>query len=658
MLWSLLKSKFMKRVFAFVGFTSAITLILLNTVDYSIAKIVFLLSAVSFAASLIIKSLRQGRVVPLVLGTALFSCFIFAVFMQGSVMPQKQLDGKTVQADFKIIDIEQETDNGYIYTVKTSDIDFMNTPQNIKVKIKTKSKISADYYDSISALLSFYSCADNAFDSFSDYADGIYMRASLLSIEHVSENKKPLNYYVLNLRLKIRDLITETFDEDKSGLAYSLLTGDKNLLDDKIKNDFKVSGISHIIAVSGLHITLICMLIYYILKRIGFNDFFATCITVLLILLYIAVAGYSKSAIRAGIMIAVMLIAKLIHNKADTLNSLGFAVFLMCLNPFAVTDAGALLTVTAVLGLCVIKPAYDKALRPKNKIAAYFYDSVSASWSVLLSTFPVGWLIFGKISIISIFMNILCIPLMQIALISVFLLCAFHAISFLGFLPKEAADFCLGLLIKISAWCEEKLNVLYLDISNELIGVVIAGLLLFAGISLIICNRINVKLITLFMCVIFAVTSIFSIYNYSSYAYVFVSSSGAVVIYDKESVLIIDADGRGDDYFIEDKLSARHFKNVAAINSDFCKKEILKLAASVDFDFKADEEKSLGDHITFKYSKDTIFVSVYDKVFKIDDDYVKINNYKLYRNIYESFHETDTRMLVFGKHTDILLKEG
>lgn len=647
----------MKRVFAFIGFSSAITLIVLNMIPYTFIKFIVLLTVVFFAVSLSAKPLRQGKVVPITFGSILFACLIFIVFMQGAVLPQKALDAQTADVEFKIVDIEQETDDGYIYIVRTSKINLPDTPQNIKLKLKTESKLSADYYDTVSALVSFYSYTDSAFHSYGDYADDIYIRAKLVSIDDITFNTKPPNYYILKLRLGIKEIITDSFEEDKAGLAFSLLTGDKSILDESIRNDFKVCGISHIIAVSGLHITLICLLLYYVLKFMNAPLWLSTLITLIVMSGYIGVSGYSKSALRAGIMIAVMLLAQLINNKADALNSLGFAVFIMCLNPFAVTDAGALLTVTSVLGLCVIKPAYDEKLRPDNKLLCFFYDSIFCTISVLLSTLPVGWLLFSRLSLVSLVMNIICIPIMQIALVAVLLFCLFSSVPYLAFLPKYIADFTLGALINISDFCEKKFSVLYLDISDELIGITIAGILLFAGISLLISNKINIKIISVFIAAIFAVTAVFSIYSYNNSAYVCVSSSGAVIIYDKDSALILDADSKGDDYFIEDNLSARNFDNVIALDCDYTKKDILRLMPDAVFDIPYDEEYTLCHHISIQYTNDAIFVSVYDKVFKIDEACVTINGYKAYRNIYERFNEGSDIVFIVAENANVQVKE-
>ncbi|MGN1201655.1 MAG: ComEC/Rec2 family competence protein, partial [Eubacterium sp.] len=501
----------MKRVFAFVGFSVAITLFVLNTVDYSLIKYILLSAAALLIASLLIKNLRQERVAPITFGAILFACLIFIIVMNTRVAPQKALDGQTANSEFQIIDIETKTDGGYLYTVKTSAIDLPNAPQNIKLKVKTDSKITADYYDNISGVLAFYSYTDSGFQSYGDYGDDVFVRAGLIDYEVKPNDSKPPNYYIIELRLKIKDILNKNLDEENAGLALSIFTGDKRLLYDDIDNSFKACGISHMTAVSGLHISVICLCIYYLLKFFKTPKIPQTIITLAVLLIYSGVADYSKSVLRAGIMITVMLLARLVNNKADTLNSLGFAVFIICLNPFAVTDASAVLTVTAVLGLSVVKPAYDRLFRSKNKIFRYFYDGLLIGICVLLTTLPAMWLFFGRISLMSLLLNIIGIPLLELALVSVLLLCIFSGVPFLAFVPKCLSSFSLGALIKIADFSKEHFDFLYLNISDSLFGISIAGVLLILAASLLANYKINVKAISVLLAAAFAVTTVLSI---------------------------------------------------------------------------------------------------------------------------------------------------
>ena len=648
----------MKRVFAFVGFSIAITLFLLNCLPFESAKFILLSAVILLILSLLIKALRQERVVPLVLGSAVFACLIFIISMQSNVQVQKNLDGKTACCSFQIVDIESKTEGGYLYTVKTNFVDLPDAPQNIKLKVKANGKINADYYDNVNGLVTFYSFADNGFDSYGDYGDGIFIRAKLINSEAKVNSNKPPNYYIIKLRLKIKDILYDNLDEEKAGLGLSLFTGDKRLLNDDVKESFKVCGISHMTAVSGLHISIICLCIYYLLKLLRVPRIPCTVVTLAVLLVYSGVADFSKSVIRAGIMITAMLISKLVNNKADTLNSLGFAVFIICLNPFAVTDAGAVLTVSAVVGLSVIKPAIDIRIRPENKALRYFYDGFFTGVCVLAATFPAMWFFFGNVSLLALILNIIGIPLLELALISLLLLCLFSPIPFLAFIPKCLSSFSLGSLIDIADFSKSHFEFLYLNVSDGLYGVMIAGALLLIAFSLLATNKIDIKTVAALISVMVVIVTAFSVFDYRSNAYLTVSADGAVIVHDRDTMLAIDIDENGDCYLLEDIVGTKKYDTSVAINSLKCQNGITDALPNTEFASYDGEMPYLCEHISVSYENDILCVSVYNKVFKIYEDYVTIDSCKVYRDVYDRFSQTGDTTFVVTENAEIQIKQA
>lgn len=647
----------MKRVFAFIGFSMAITLIVLNTADYSAAKYILAVVAVLFAVSLLIKNIRREKVVPIALGAALFSCLVFIFCVQSSVLPQKELDGKTAHAVFEITDIETKDDNGYLYTVKTKSIDIAGAPQNIKLKLRSDVQLDADYYESVNGLLAFYSYADNAFESYSDYSNNIYVRASLLDYDATGEFSKPLNYHVLQMRLEIKDLLESQLNAKEAGLALSVLTGDKRILSDEINDDFLVCGLSHLIAVSGMNMTVICFCFYYVLRMLKVGRVPCVVITLIAVFVYSGISGYSKSVIRSAVMIAVVLVAKLINTKADTLNSLGFSVFLICLNPFSVADPSAVLTVTAVLGLSVVKPQYDKKLRPKTTIIRYIYDALFAGVSVMLTTLPVIWLFFGKISLVSLFANIICVPVMETSLVFLILFCLFSRVPLICTVFKFASSFLIGALIEISDFFADKFGFLYFNISDSVFGVAIFGIILLAAVSLFVNKKISVGIISVFTVAAFLISGAFSFYDYSKNTYVTVTSGGGVVVYDKDAVLIVGFEDSSDCYALENITSSADDINTVALESLRCKKDIGDSFSNIQFVSDGGNIPYLCEHISAYYSGVDIIVTVHNNVFKITEDYVTINGYKVFRNVYDKFSEDENVTFVIDSVSQMQIRK-
>ena len=398
----------MKRPLAFVGFSMATVLLMINIIGGRFYKILFVLAAVLFAVSLLVTKLRQARVALYVFGAALLACLIF-IANYSNVEGQMLLDNQEVKTVFHIVDNVQVNDGEYIYTVKTKSIDYPGAPQNIKLKLYSEYEIDADYYDDLLSVIKYSKSYSDAFSSYGAFADGRYISASLDTVPiPLNNNDKPINYYILKARDYIKNTVTLHLKNDTGALSLALLTGDRSLLSDETYSYFTDCGTSHIMAVSGLHTSVICMGFYVLLKNLGVKRNFRTILSVLVLLFYVAMTDFSVSVIRCAIMICVLLFARLANKKADTLNSLGLAVTLLCFNPYAVTDPSAVLSVLSVLGMLVIKPKIDESIKPEklNKFGCYIYDGLTFTLSVMVSTFPAIWLFFSNTTFISYLANL------------------------------------------------------------------------------------------------------------------------------------------------------------------------------------------------------------------------------------------------------------
>ncbi|UKI23486.1 MAG: ComEC/Rec2 family competence protein [Anaerotruncus sp.] len=191
-----------------------------------------------------------------------------------------------------------------------------------------------------------------------------------------------------------------------------MLTGDKSLLGNEAYTAFRLCGATHLMAVSGLHMSILFGMLYSLLKKLLVPKVPRVSVCAVgIFVFYIMLSGFSKSMIRCGIMMLVFLLGKLVKKKNDSLNSLGFAAFIVCLNPYAVADAGVQLTFTAVLGLITVAPHIQKKIKIKNKVFSYFAGILCASLAVTATTLPSMYFLFGFVSFAGIASNLLLIPL-------------------------------------------------------------------------------------------------------------------------------------------------------------------------------------------------------------------------------------------------------
>jgi len=610
----------MKRVFAFIGFTAAITLILLNIIPFSAIKYLLILAVALLVVSLLVKSLRYGKVVPIVLMSMIFACLIFMMNYSLSYCPISALGGQSADISFKIIDLPtMKADGTYSYIVNVTSIDIPGAPQNFKLKLNTDNLIEAEGYRTVRAFVLLNKFADTAFDSYGLFSDGIYLSAKLISYEVTEDINHGLGYYLLELRTYVNTILADSLGSDVFPLAVSVFTGNKSYLGNEVISDFKICGISHIIAVSGLHISILCLGVYYLLKFLKVPKLYNSFITLLLLFLYAGLANFSKSVIRSAIMVTVLILSELINKKSDTLNSLGIAVFIICLNPYAVTDISALLTVTAVIGIVVVKRAIDKAYLPKNKIIRYFYDTITVSLSVLMTTFPVMWLYFGSVSIMGIFLNMIVIPFLQFALVSIIILCMFSGIPFLAFIPKVISTASLKSILFISHFCAEHFSFLFFDVSSVIFGIAAAGIILFLAISVLISGTVKTKIALPFVLAVMLVSSVLGIYEKDNTVCLYIDSNGAVFAYDKDTLVAVGVDDKNDEYIYKSLTENKAYNRIDCVDCDY---------------FDSDNQfGQLCDNISVSKSDEHIILTVCDKVFEISDDYVTINNNSYVRDI-------------------------
>ncbi len=451
----------MKRVFAHIGFSAAVTLIVLNLLEikYVFAAAVGL--AVILAASLILPVFRRAVVVPVCTASAIIACLIFLCFYNGTVAPQLELEHKQADVSFYIVDVESYDGENYTYTVKTTEIKKAGAPQNIKMRVKSDVSIDADNYQVINAEMTMFSVGESAFSSYGYWGRGIYLSGTVDEYSVTDEHIKSPWKYVLTLRQDIINTLSDSIGGDSGALAVALLTGNKMKLSSESYNNFKYAGASHIMAVSGFHLTVLIGIIVFIMKRLRINDKCICAVSIFSIFLVIGLAGFSKSVIRAGIMMLVMIFAKLINRRADALNSLGISVFLICLNPFAVTDIGAQLSVLSVLSLLTLHPhlikLFDKSAVSRsdgfiivtyaNKFLSFGVNGFTIALSIMVYTMPVMYLFFGYVSIAGLIANIAVVPLGSLCIIITLFSYIGIKLSILSFALSKLCAFLNGVLL-------------------------------------------------------------------------------------------------------------------------------------------------------------------------------------------------------------------
>ncbi len=225
-----------------------------------------------------------------------------------------------------------------------------------------------------------------------------------------------------SLREYIKENLSNGLTNENTEIAYSALFGDKSLLSDDQYSAYKLSGVAHLLAVSGLHVGIIVGILFWILKRLKINGWKRVIIVGVILLLYAYMCGFSVSIIRAVIMTLVLMIAPLVFRQYDSISSISLAgIIVYFINPLAVFDVSTLMSFSCVFGIALLyRPIYNALC--KTHMPVFLSKSLAMSCSTTISLLFIMAYFFKTLNLISIIANIILIPIFTIAFTLVFVL--------------------------------------------------------------------------------------------------------------------------------------------------------------------------------------------------------------------------------------------
>ncbi len=185
----------------------------------------------------------------------------------------------------------------------------------------------------------------------------------------ITENDGSLSSRFGRIRREAAALIEQLIGPEGGGLPSALLLGERSYLDDAVRRDFTRAGVSHLLAISGLHITLLFGLWAFLLRLTPLPKRVRACMSGLLAIGYLCFLGFPPSATRAVVMLGMVYLSWLCFAQADPLTSLGLAgALILGFSPCTVADAGFWMSFSATLGLVTVMPLISARLKvPSTK---------------------------------------------------------------------------------------------------------------------------------------------------------------------------------------------------------------------------------------------------------------------------------------------------
>ena len=208
------------------------------------------------------------------------------------------------------------------------------------------------------------------------------------------------------LRRKAGSKVDALLPEQEASVMKTMLLGEKGILDEEIKGLYQRNGIAHILAISGLHISMIGMGLYQLLRRAGLKIKLSAILASMIIVLYGMMTGFAVSAIRAIAMFLLQMLAQVLGRTYDRITALAVAAVLVLVEqPLYLFHSGFQFSFLCVLGISLILPVLGNVRKGKK-----LFEGVA----LMAVTLPVYLGVFYQIPVYSMFLNFIVLPMMSI----------------------------------------------------------------------------------------------------------------------------------------------------------------------------------------------------------------------------------------------------
>ncbi len=391
----------MKRPLATVG-TVVLVSLAVSFVLGATASVILTAVTLAFSAALFI--LKRKTAAMLLLASAVTLAVGFA-FTFSSETAAKRYASRTCEVVAAVIETEARNSKEFIY----ADVKRLEgrTVRNIRIKSYVFQNI--DVGDEITASFKFsdeyYSVEPNAVEFYGE----------LTEIRAVDSGRYTLLSLANRIKAKASRAVTSVLTGEEGALAAAIITGDKELIPAEMKLDFQRSGVSHILVVSGLHVTFMLSAVYLLFEKSKLNNLIILPLIAVFAAALVVLYGFTPSVIRACVMALIVYGAKAFYRKPDSITSLVFAgLVIMLFDVSAVLDPSFLLSFGCCFAILIVYPFISKRIFQNKtvgimRVVIGLLKSALLSATVSLTLLPICVLLSMPTSLVAPFTNLLIV---------------------------------------------------------------------------------------------------------------------------------------------------------------------------------------------------------------------------------------------------------
>ncbi len=322
------------------------------------------------------------------------------------------------------------------------------------------------------------------------------------NIKIIEKNKiNPISTAINKISIKFKNNLNAILSEKQAGLCIGILLGDSSNIDENIKNNFKNSNLSHMLAVSGTHVSYLIVALSLILNKKMLGNRGTKYANIIILIMFMIITNMSPSVLRAGISAILCIIATLFHRQADTYSSIGFSIlFIHFLNPFSIFNIGMQLSYAGTIGIImfntpinekiknIIKEKQEKLIKDETtffikiykKLKKYLIDSLSVTLSANILLIPLTIYNFNSIPLNFILSNVIAGPVLGLVIILgiITLFCSCISLEFTKIIvfPLKLS---LNLIIKIILFISKLFLKNIIVITPPVISIMIFYIIIF-----------------------------------------------------------------------------------------------------------------------------------------------------------------------------------
>ncbi len=455
-----------KRPLGVIGGVFFLTILVLSKVGYE--KSVILLPVILMAVFLIFLRQKKLKFFAVFASSVLCASIIFGVADINFRTNEQYFSGKNMFVEGVICERPYINDDKYKLHIETDKINGEDVNINIIVN-SSRIPENTELYSKVKLKANLYKVTSYDDGVMRHYkADNICLTGSVLhnSIEVSENNDKPFLYHVLSFRYKLSDTIAELLPNDIGGFIAGITMGDKSLMSGSLVEKFRITGTSHILVVSGLHVAIWSGFVYWLLKKF-LSRRISLIVSIIFLLFFVVFTGFTPSVIRASAMMTIVYLGIIWGEKPDSLNTLGIAALVLtAVAPLSVYNVGTVFSFASVFGILLMNeyvlPFVKEKLKGINNqfLRKLLFNSISlvlVSISAQLFTFPVSVLYDMKFSFLSVVSNFFISSLCTLAMVT-----GGAGTVILAFLPDYlAGNVSLGISIftsKFILWVIDRLS--------------------------------------------------------------------------------------------------------------------------------------------------------------------------------------------------------